>query len=90
MSDIDTETAVTAMRAAAVNGTVNAAGTTRSGRPVYTTLTVDDAELQIVEAASLEWVESDPDQYRLWVVTTAGRTIRLDAVHPDGPPRPIG
>jgi hypothetical protein len=90
VSDIDTSTAVTAMRTAAPNGSVNAAGTTRSGRPIYTTLTVEDAELQIIEAAQLEWVEADPDGYRLWVVTAAGRTIRLDAVHPDGPPRPIG
>ncbi len=90
MPEIDTATAVTAIRAAAPNGTVNAATAARNGRTVHMTLPFEDAEVQIVEAAQLEWVEADADEYRLWVVTAAGRTLRFDAVHPDGPPRPIG
>ncbi len=90
MSDIDVETALAAVRAAALNGSVAGATTTRNGRGVYMTLLLEDAELQVVEAATLAWDDDDDDRYHVHVTTPLGRLIRLDAVHPDGPPRPIG
>lgn len=89
MPAIDADKAKAAVRSAAQNGSVKASGTTRSGRPTWFTYTIEDAELQIDEAAQLEWVEADEDGYHLWVFTAGGRWYRLDAVDPDGPPRPI-
>ncbi len=90
MTAIDVETAVTTVRSAAENGSVRVAATTRGGRPIYLTLVLEDAELQVTEAAALDWDDDDPDGYHLHVTTVGGRLIRLDAIHPDGPPRPIG
>jgi hypothetical protein len=90
MSAIDADKAKASLRPAAPNGVVNASGTTRSGRPTWFTYTLDEADLQIDEASQLEWVEGDEDGYHLWVLTTGGRWYRMDAVDPDGPPRPIG
>lgn len=90
MTAIDPADAGNAIRSAAITGYVRAATTTRNGRPVHMTLPLADAELQVTEAAALDWVDDDPDQYHLHVTTAGGRTIRLDAIHPDGPPRPIG
>lgn len=89
MTAIDAEVAAQAIRSAAANGAVTAATTTRNGRPVHMTLSLDDAELQVTEAAALDWDDDDPDRYHLHVTTLGGRLIRLDAIHPDGPPRPI-
>lgn len=90
MTAIDPDVAVTAIRSAAITGFVKAATATRNGRPVHMTLPLADAELQVTEAAGLDWVDDDPDQYHLHVTTAGGRLIRFDAIHPDGPPRPIG
>ncbi len=89
MPAIEADKAKAAIRTASQNGSVEASGQTRSGRPTWFSYTLEDAELQIDEAAQLEWVDADENGYHLWVLTTGDRWYRMDAVHPDGPPRPI-
>lgn len=89
MPAIEADKAKAAIRAASQHGAVQASGTTRGGRPTQFPYTLAEADLQIDEAAQLEWVESDEDGYHLRVLTTGGRWYRMDAVDPDGPPRPI-
>lgn len=89
MSVIDVEKAKAAVRSASQNGTVRASGQTRNGRPTVAEFTLDDALARIDEATQLEWVEADEDGYHLWTLTRGGRWYRMDAIDPDGPPRPI-
>ncbi len=87
--DLDVERAKLAIRAAAQNGAVKAAGTTSTGRPTPLVFTLETAELIIERATQLEWVVDDPDAYHVWTLTPGGKWYRMDAVDPDGPPRPI-
>ncbi len=87
MPAIDVDRAQQAVSAAARNGAVRAAGSTSTGRPTPIVFTLETAALIIERATQLEWVEADNDGYHLWVITPGGRTYRLDAIDPDGPPR---
>lgn len=89
MSVIEIDRAKQAVRAASQNGAVRAAGSTSTGRPTPIVFLLETAELIVERAVQLEWVEADDDGYHLWALTPGGKWYRLDAVDPDGPPRPI-
>jgi hypothetical protein len=74
--------AVQAVTAGAVNGVVDAAGTTSTGRPTPMQFQLATATLIIERATQLEWVVGDADGYHLHLLTPGGRWYRMRAVHP--------
>ncbi len=88
MPAIAVDHAVQAVTAGAVNGIVDAAGTTSTGRPTPMQFQLDTAILIIERAAQLEWVVGDADGYHLHLLTPGGRWYRMRAIHPFVEPEP--
>lgn len=79
MLEVSPEAAIAVIRASTKGGRLGAAGVDSRGRPTPKSFTIDQAELIVHRAKSVEWVAGDSDGLRIHVHTPGGRRYRLAA-----------